>query len=110
MANDFIVKEDMICPITKQHCDDECCTVGSQCNVSGNEISDIERKPTIVLSEWVLLVDIDFFGRLIYAGTIFRQVNADYYHPIINGARCPSYQIDFMIVKNNPKVFLKLLK
>ena len=64
----------------------------------------------IRLHEWVLLVDIDFFGRMIYAGTIFRQVNADYYHPIINGARCPSYQIDFMIVKNNPKAFLRLLK
>lgn len=62
------------------------------------------------LHEWVLLVDIDFFGRMIYAGTIFRQVNADYYHPIINGARCPSYQVDFMVVKNNPKVFLKIQK
>jgi hypothetical protein len=59
--------------------------------------------------KWVLLVDIDFFGYLIYTGTIFQQVNADYYHPIINGARCPHYQISFMIIKNNPKVFLKLL-
>ena len=41
-----IVGEDMICPITKQHCDDECCTVGSECNVSGNEISDISEPPT----------------------------------------------------------------
>ena len=31
----YIVGEDMICPITKEHCDDECCTVGSICNVSG---------------------------------------------------------------------------
>lgn len=42
----FIVGEDMICPITKQHCDDECCTVGSECNVSGGEISDISERPT----------------------------------------------------------------
>lgn len=60
--------------------------------------------------EWVLLIDVDFFGRMIFAGTVFRQVNGDYYHPIINGARCPSYQIDFYIVKNNPKVFLELRK
>lgn len=33
---DFIVKVDMICPVNKKHCDDECCTVGSTCNVSGN--------------------------------------------------------------------------
>lgn len=66
--------------------------------------------PEITLHDWVLLVDIDFFGRMIFAGTIFRQVNADYYHPMINGARCPSYQIDFYIVKNNPKVFLQIKK
>jgi len=31
---DYIVKEDMICPVTKAHCDDECCPVGSTCNIS----------------------------------------------------------------------------
>lgn len=102
----LIVKEDMICPITKKHCDDECCPVGAECNMGGDDIKD----PSPDLSDWVLLVDIDFFGRIIFAGTVFRQVNADYYHPIINGARCPSYQIDFMIVKNNPKVFLRLVR
>jgi len=30
----------MICPISKVHCDDECCTVGSECNISGNDLSD----------------------------------------------------------------------
>lgn len=29
----LIVKEDMICPLTKYYCDDECCTVGSTCNL-----------------------------------------------------------------------------
>lgn len=62
------------------------------------------------LNDWVLLIDVDFFGRMIPSGTIFKQVNADYYHPIINGARCPSYQIDFMIVKNNPRYFLQIKK
>jgi hypothetical protein len=106
LNNDFILKEDNICPVTQKPCDDECCMPGSTCNISGNDLQEIGD----VLSEWVLLLDFDFFGYMIYAGTIFRQVNADYYHPIINGARCPNYQINFMIVKNNPKVFLKLLK
>lgn len=35
-SNKYIVKEDMICPISKNHCDDECCTVGSECNISGD--------------------------------------------------------------------------
>ena len=30
----YIVKEDMICPVTKSHCDDECCPVGATCNIS----------------------------------------------------------------------------
>jgi hypothetical protein len=37
---DYIVKEDMICPVTKAHCDDECCPVGSTCNMSSEEIVD----------------------------------------------------------------------
>jgi len=42
----MIVKEDMICPLTKLHCDDECCTVGSTCNLSGDGISS-PVKPSI---------------------------------------------------------------
>jgi hypothetical protein len=37
---DYIVKDDMICPVTKAHCDDECCPVGSICNMSSNDIVD----------------------------------------------------------------------
>lgn len=42
LDKNFIVKEDMICPVTKKHCDDECCPVGSECNISGlqNSIDD----------------------------------------------------------------------
>jgi hypothetical protein len=39
---DYIVKDDMICPVTKAHCDDECCPVGSTCNMSGEVIVDSE--------------------------------------------------------------------
>lgn len=62
---DLIVKEDMICPITKKHCDDECCTVGSICNVSGNQISDLlptqesvkERNGDPSMDEMIQLVE-----------------------------------------------------
>lgn len=37
---DYTVKNDMICPVTKLHCDDECSPVGSTCNVSGEDIVD----------------------------------------------------------------------
>lgn len=30
-----IVGEDMICPETNEHCDDECCPVGARCNIFG---------------------------------------------------------------------------
>jgi hypothetical protein len=57
------------------------------------------------LRDWVLQKDMDFFGRTIPKGTIYKQVNSDYYHPIVNGNRCPSLQVDFYIVKNNPDYF-----
>ena len=60
------------------------------------------------MQEFILLNDVNWFGQIIPAGTIYRQVNADYYHPIINGARCPSKQINFYTVLNNPKYFLKI--
>lgn len=39
----LIVGEDMICPITKEHCDDECCPVGAQCNMGGKDVSESEQ-------------------------------------------------------------------
>ena len=36
-----IVGDDMICPITKTHCYDECCPVGATCNLWGNNIKSI---------------------------------------------------------------------
>ena len=38
LQNTFIVKDDMICPVNKKHCNDECCSVGSICNLSGIEL------------------------------------------------------------------------
>lgn len=31
----LIIGEDNICPVTKLLCDDECCSPGSECNISG---------------------------------------------------------------------------
>lgn len=43
----MIVGEDMICPVTNKHCDDECCMPGSICNISSNDIKDCApQKPT----------------------------------------------------------------
>lgn len=36
-----IVKEDMICPATGKYCDDECCTVGSECNIYPDDKDEI---------------------------------------------------------------------
>lgn len=41
-VKDLVVGEDMICPITKLHCEDECCPVGSICNLGENDISFCE--------------------------------------------------------------------
>lgn len=60
--------------------------------------------------DYILLRDINWFGREINAGTVYRQTSADYYQPIINSARCPSLQIDFYTVKNNPIYFLEIKK
>ena len=53
---DYTVKEDMICPITKSHCDDECCPVGATCNMSDMDISDcgsLSSEPELdVFDEW----------------------------------------------------------
>lgn len=62
------------------------------------------------LNDWVLLKEINWFGRTVPSGTIYKQVNADHYHPIIKGARCPSLSIDFYTVKNNKEYFLQLQK
>jgi len=37
----MIVGEDMICPMTNKHCDDECCPVGAICNLANSH--DIKK-------------------------------------------------------------------
>lgn len=39
----LILGEDNICPVTKEYCDDECCPVGSICNLSSDK--GVEPEP-----------------------------------------------------------------
>lgn len=44
----LLVGEDMICPITKEHCDDECCPPGATCNLQDEEITnEFGEKPNL---------------------------------------------------------------
>lgn len=59
----MIVGDDMICPVSKEHCDDETCVTGSECNVSGNSLvvgaTDLQDPLRIALEKWVQ-ADSDF--------------------------------------------------
>lgn len=59
---------------------------------------EIENKP----EKYILRKSVNWFGTYIPQGTIYVQHGKDYYWPIINDAHCPSMQIDFMTVTNNP--------
>ena len=53
--SNFVVQEDMICPISGNHCDDECCVVGSTCNISSEEITQpftFEQELTSLLNRY----------------------------------------------------------
>lgn len=65
-----------------------------------------EAKRNVKVS-YILQKDINWFGRTIRKGTEYRQVNSDYWHPIIQGNQCPSLAIDFYTVKNNEEYFIK---
>lgn len=57
-TKDYIVKKDMICPVTEKHCDDECCPEGSICNMKPNsnglisDVSPIEEETKLKLFVW----------------------------------------------------------
>jgi hypothetical protein len=37
-----LINENGICPVTKLHCDDECCPIGATCNMQFNDCKDEE--------------------------------------------------------------------
>jgi hypothetical protein len=55
--------------------------------------------------DYELINPINFFGTFIPVGTKYVRVNPDEWYPIINDARCPSYALDFTIVRNNLAYF-----
>jgi hypothetical protein len=82
------VREDMICPVTKQHCDDECCPVGAICNLSSDslisspestEVESQEEMPiklkhmALTYDQWLLIVNTTVNNGSIEAATIHRD-------------------------------------
>lgn len=62
------VKEDMVCPITTDQCDDECCVVGSICNLSDQSFiaehyENLWTKiKTIIKRHWCFIFHGERFG------------------------------------------------
>lgn len=57
------------------------------------------------MSTYILQKDFNWFGTIIPAGTKYVPHGDDHYWPVIDGAHCPSGQLDFYTVKNNPEYF-----
>lgn len=59
-----MIGEDNICPLTKQPCDDETCSSGSECNVSGSELSGVPVtiEPDYSLNEFEKFIEQYFKG------------------------------------------------
>lgn len=100
----ILVPENMICPITGKHCDDECCTVGAECNVSGGSGTIGEITP--YNEHYLLVTPVSVYGMFFPAGTEYRQVSGDWWHPVTKyGALLPSYAVHFMVIRNNEQYF-----
>lgn len=61
-------------------------------------------------TEYVLIKSVDWFGRTIPAGTIYKQAGPLRFCPTIDGINCPHLEIVFRTILNNPDYFLQLLK
>lgn len=69
-----------------------------------------ENRCKAYTSDYVLLKNIDWFGTIIEAGTIYKSHGNDYWWPVIDTAHCPSLQVDFRTVLNSPEYFLEIKK
>lgn len=56
-------------------------------------------------TDYLLQKNCNWFGKFIPAGTLYVQVNADEWVPVIDGARLPSMMVDFYTVRNNESYF-----
>jgi len=88
MDKKYIVGEDMICPVRKEHCDDECCTVGSECNLGNfddlyrtsiNSVTYINPECSFYtfpiekyIHDFEFLVDVETPHYTITKGTVFK--------------------------------------
>ena len=39
-SNERLINKDGTCPVTGEHCDDECCLIGAECNASSDDVQD----------------------------------------------------------------------
>jgi len=60
--------------------------------------------------DYILQTPINIYGMFFPIGTLYKQVNADYWNPVVNGAQLPSYAVHFMIIKNNETYFKLITK
>lgn len=61
------------------------------------------------MTDYILQHPMNIYGMFFPAGTIYRQVNADWWYPVTNyGARLPSYAVHFMVIQNNGTYFKPL--
>lgn len=101
LKEDFIVKEDMICPVSKKHCDDECFPVGAVCNISSDEITNCleegcnEKETNFLIQEEQPVSDFDkvvhetiedIKHKLVVKGKEYRR-NNDVFHNFHEGMK-----------------------
>lgn len=56
--------------------------------------------------DYVLQEPMNIYGMFFPAGTVYKQINNDWWYPVTNdGAVSPSYAVHFMVIKNNETYF-----
>lgn len=63
------------------------------------------------MENYLLLQDVNYFGKTIKKGTIYRKYSStrdEFRCFTTDGLECPHFDITFMIVRNNTEYFVKL--
>lgn len=56
--------------------------------------------------DYILQTPMNIYGMFFATGTVYRQINNDWWYPVDNeGAILPSYAVHFMVIKNNETYF-----
>jgi hypothetical protein len=66
----------------------------------------IERKSDrTFLEDYILEQPINIYGMFFPRGTEYRQINDDWWYPLVNGAILPAYAVHFTVIRNNQTYF-----